>query len=142
MTSIYAIYKRTVKKKGFWRLIRYFVKNNYCASTIPPLISRSPNGETSASISDLEKAECLNNVFVSISSVNEEIASLPLFTKNTNKNLSQINVLESEIEDLIRCLNPNKARGPDSIRQRMFIVTAEQVPKPPYNRSLPEGVFL
>ena len=64
-------------KKGFWRLIRYFIKNNDCSSNIPPLISMSPNGETSASISDLEKAECLNNFFASISTVNEEFASLP-----------------------------------------------------------------
>ena len=69
-------------KKGFWRLIRYFVKNNDCSSNIPTLISMSPNGETSASISDLEKVECLNIFFfASISSVNEELAFLPPFTK-------------------------------------------------------------
>ena len=75
----------------------------------------SPNDETSASISDLEKAECLNNFFASISSVNEELAFLPPFTKETNNNLSQITIFESEIKDLIRCLNPKKASGPDSI---------------------------
>ena len=63
LSSIYVTSKGTIKK-GFWRLIRYFVKNNACSSNIPPLISMSPNGETSASISDLEKAECLNNFFM------------------------------------------------------------------------------
>ena len=131
-------------KKGFWRLIRYFVKNNDCSSNIPSLISMSPNGETSASISDLEKAECLNNFFASISSVNEELAFPPPFTKKTNNNLSQITFFESEIKDLIRCLNPNKASGPDSINHRMFIGVADQVSKPLvilFNRSLSEGVF-
>ena len=133
-------------KKGFWRLIRYFVKNNDCSSNIPPLISMSPNGETSASISDLEKAECLNNFFACtcISSINEELAFLPPFTKKTNNNLSQITIFESEIKDLIRCLNPKKASGPDSINHRIFIGVADQASKPLailFNRSLFEGVF-
>ena len=131
-------------KKGFWRLIRYFIKNNDCSSNIPPLISMSPNGETSASISDLEKAECLNNFFASISTVNEEFAFLPPFTKITNNNLSQITIFESEIKDLIRCLNPNKASGPDSINHRMLKSVADQVSKPLailFNRSISEGVF-
>ena len=106
----------------------------------------SPNGETSASISDLEKAECFNNFFffASISSVNEELAFLHPFTKKTNNNLSQITIFESEIKDLIRCLNPKKASGPDSINHRMFTGVADQVSKPLailFNRSLSEGVF-
>ena len=99
--------------------------------------------ETSASVSDLEKAECLNNFFASISSLNEELAFFPPFTKKTNNNLSQITIFESEIKDLIRCLNPNKASGPDSFHHRMFIGVAEQMSKPLailFNRSL-SGVF-
>ena len=107
----------------------------------------SPNGETLASISDLEKAECLNNFFASISTVNEEFASLsppPPPTKITNNNLSQITIFESEIKDLIRCLNPNKASGPDSINHGMLKGVADQVSKPLailFNRSISEGVF-
>ena len=127
-------------KRVFWRLVRYFVKNNDYSSNIPPLISMFANGEISASISDLEKAECLNNFFASISSVNEELAFLPPFTKKPNDNLSQITIFESEIKYLIRCLNPIKASGPDSINHRV----ADQVSKPLailFNRSLSEGVF-
>ena len=78
LNSIYVTSKGTIKKA-----FGDYVKNNDCSSNIPPLISMSPNGETSASISDLEKAECLNNFFAStcISSINEELAFLPPFTK-------------------------------------------------------------
>ena len=82
--------------------------------------------------------------YASISSVNEELAFLPPFSKKTNNNLSQITIFEPEIKDLIRCLNPNKASGPDSINHRMFIGVADQVSKPLvilFNRSLSEGVF-
>ena len=77
LNSIYVTSKGTIKRV-FGDL---FATNNDCSSNIPPLISMSPKGETSASISDMEKAECLNDFFASISSVNEELAFLPLFTE-------------------------------------------------------------
>ena len=77
LNSIYVTSKGTIKMV-FGDL---FATNIDCSSNIPPLISMSPKGETSASISDMEKAECLNDFFASISSVNEELAFLPLFTE-------------------------------------------------------------
>ena len=63
----------------------------------------------------------------SISTVSEEFAFLPYLIKKTHSRLSTVAVLESEIEDMIRCLNPNKASGPDLMSHKMLKGVTEQM---------------
>ena len=59
-------------KRKFWKVIRHFVKSNSSASSIPPLGSTLLNGNNQWYFNDLHKANCLNDYFASISTVNDE----------------------------------------------------------------------
>ena len=73
------------------KVIRHFVKNNSSSSANPPLSFTLPSGETQLTFTDEEKADCLNDYFVSISTVNDENTVLPPFEKLTNNSLSTVN---------------------------------------------------
>jgi hypothetical protein len=131
-------------KRGFWNIIRYFVKQNDCSNNIPPLIRQLSNGETELFTSDHDKANCLNDYFASISSVNDDNADLPQFSLKTQQNLSRITITEGEIEDVIKSLEINKACGPDLISHRMLKGVSATITKPLsilFNRSLDEEYF-
>lgn len=58
------------------------MKNNSTCSDIPPLISTTSSGQREFHCTEIEKAECLNDYFVSISRVDDANTELPfLFTK-------------------------------------------------------------
>ncbi len=65
-------------KRYFWKLVRFFVKDSNCSNNIPPLKIIEGNYEHSY-FTDFEKANCLNNYFTSISTINDDNADLPLF---------------------------------------------------------------
>ena len=85
-------------KRKFWKVIRHFVKNNNSTSSIPPLCSALPSGDSQWHFNDQDKANCLNDYFASISTVNDKNTQLPPFTKLTDNSLSQIICTEQEIE--------------------------------------------
>ena len=131
-------------KRKFWKVIRHFVKNNKSASCIPPLCSTLSNGDNQWHFSDQDKANCLNDYFASISTVNDAETQLPPFTKLTDNSLSQIICTELEIENIIEVLNPNKASGDDSTSHKMLKSVSKTVSKPLcilMNRSFHEGIF-
>ena len=131
-------------KRGFWRIIRFFVKNNDCSGNIPPLKSVSSHGDTHLHFSNQEKANCLNEYFASISTVDDSNAELPNFSVKTNSSLSIFEIKEAEIEEIILNLNLNKATGPDLISHKMLRATVSTVSKPLsilFNRSITEGIF-
>ena len=113
-------------------------------TVIPPLSSTLSSGETQWAFTDKEKADCLNDFFVSISTVNDENTVLPHFEKLTNNSLSTVNCTENEIENLINVLNINKASGDDGISHRMLKGVSKSISKPLFilmNRSFNEGIF-
>lgn len=131
-------------KRKFWKTIRHFVKNNSKTSSIPPLKCTLQNGSSSFCFSDKEKAECLNDYFVSISTINDDNIQLPNFQARCINSLSDIICTANEIETLIQILNPNKATGPDSISNRMLKAVAKEISIPLeilFNRSFREGIF-
>ena len=73
-------------------------KKNNSTSSIPPLCSALPSGDNQWHFNDQDKANCLNDYFASISTVNDENTQLPPFTKLTDNSLSQIICTEQEIE--------------------------------------------
>ena len=131
-------------KRKFWKVIRHFVKNNKSTSCIPPLCSTLSNGDNQWHFNDQDKANCLNDYFASISTVNDAETQLPPFTKLTDNSLSQIICTELEIENIIEVLNPNKASGDDGISHKMLKSVSKTVSKPLcilMNRSFHEGIF-
>ena len=131
-------------KRKFWKEIRHFVKHNNSSSSIPPLCSTLPNGENQWHFNDQDKANCLNDYFASISTVNDEHTQLPPFPKLTDNSLSEINCTEHEIQTIIEVLDPNKASGDDGISHKMLKGVSKSVSKPLcilMNRSFSEGIF-
>ena len=131
-------------KRKFWKVIRHFVKNNKSASCIPPLCSTLSNGDNQWHFNDQDKANCLNDYFASIPTVNDAETQLPPFTKLTDNSLSQIICTELEIENIIEVLNPNKASGDDGISHKMLKNVSKTVSKPLcilMNRSFHDGIF-
>ena len=56
----------------------------------------TPKGQQSMAFNDLDKANCLNDYFASISTVNDEHTELPPFSKFTDNSLSQLHCTEHE----------------------------------------------
>ena len=131
-------------KRKFCKVICHFVKNNKSVSCIPPLCSTLSNGDNQCHFNDQDKANCLNDYFASISTLNDAETQLPPFTKLTDNSLFQINCTELEIEYIIEVLNPNKASGDDGISHTMLKGVSKTVSKPLCiltNKSFHEAIF-
>ncbi len=119
------------------------MKDSKSSGTIPPLKSSDGNNDN-IYFTDLEKANCLNNFFVSVSTVNDTNATLPPFNLKTDHTLDTILINESEIRDMVKILQTNKACGNDLISHRMLKGTITSVSKPLtilFNKSINEGHF-
>ena len=66
--------------KQYWKIVKMLVKDNAkSCETIPPLRKR----DNSLSVSDVDKANVLNEYFVSISTIDDSHTALPdFFLKN------------------------------------------------------------
>ena len=67
-----------------------------------------------------EKATLFNNFFLSHSNIDLTNAELPNEDPSNEKNLSHIDVSETEVEDLVKNIDQNKASGPDGISPRIL----------------------
>jgi len=136
---------QTNDKKGFWKIIRHFVKEqNSSSGNIPPLCLRQANGQMEFYTSNDEKANCLNSYFSSISSVNDTNVILPNLVLKTNEKLSDIQFTRKEIEELIVNLDVKKACGPDLISHKMLKECVHTISEPLhilFTRSLHESYF-
>lgn len=130
--------------RHYWKLLRHFIKTNKNSETIPPLKTVNENGEESFAFTDLDKANVLNDYFVSISKLDEANATLPEYDIKTQNSLSDIQIEESEIVDVISSLVTNKACGEDQISHFLLKKTCHTIVKPLkllFNRSLSECHF-
>ena len=102
-------------------------KNN-TSTNIPPLHIR----DNKFASWNQEKADALNNFFISVSDIEE--ANIPLHVPNFNSRtesvLSQIQVSESKVKDILSTLKVNKATGPDGMSNRMLKHTSKSMAKP------------
>ncbi len=70
--------------KQYWKIVKMLMKENSSrCETIPPLV----NNDQTYLISEEDKANTLNNYFVSISTVNDTMTDLPVFTSKNKRNL-------------------------------------------------------
>ncbi len=84
-------------KRYFWKLVRFFVKNSNCSNNIPPLKVFESNTEYNY-FTDFEKANCLNNYFVSISTINDNNANLPPLELKTDHIFNSVLYRKREIQ--------------------------------------------
>ena len=127
-------------KRGFWKIIKHFLKKDKFISCFPPLCETLSNVETVWYTSTQEKADCLKNYFTSISMVDDTNIVLPGIQFKTENKLVIDEVTKSETEDVIQSIEINKASGPDS---RMLKGCIHSISTPLcilFNRSISEGV--
>jgi hypothetical protein len=79
---------------------------------------------------DQEKAQLLNDYFCSIATLDNDNKDIPYMTDRGPGILTEIIVTELDINDIISCLDPQKASGPDDISHRMLIATKNTICRP------------
>ena len=115
----------SINPKCYWSILKTFL-NKKKVPCIPPLIHNNQF------ITDFkEKSELFNSFFAKQCSLIETQSTLPtqIFLK-TNKSLNNINFSESDISNVIRKLDPNKAHGHDQISIRMLKICDKAISKP------------
>ena len=132
--------------KLYWKLLKQLIKTNKNCETIPPLKVTSNNGEENFFFNDIDKANCLNDYFISISSISQDKnnTALPYCSLKTNSTFTNINITKKEIEDIIDILNPNKSVGEDKISHKLLKLTKHSISKPLFllfNKSIVECKF-
>ena len=100
--------------KKWWNIAKHFLgfKKN---SSIPPI----KDGDNEH-YSNADKATVFNDFFLSHSSLDVSNAELPNQFYYTNNRLNTINILESEVSDILKSLDTSKATGPDLISPKLL----------------------
>ena len=129
--------------KLFWKILKQLLKSNENSETIPAP-KTAINGHGKYCFTDQETANCLNDYFSSITSVDDLHTTLPTFAPKTENSLSDIKITETEITEMIATLDPNKAVGEDLISYRVLKATKHSISKPLcmlFNKSFQTGIF-
>ena len=99
--------------KSWWHLVQSV--SGVCSPYIPSLTS---NGRTDDNAH--EKAECLNSLFASNSSVPNPLLSIPTLPSHTQLFLDSVSFPPNKVESLLSNLNSDSATGPDGISPRVL----------------------
>ena len=93
---------------------------NYKSPDSIPVQKRNVNGVEELCFTDEDKANCLNDFVVSVSSNDGSNTVLPAFERRTLSPLENIRIERSDIEDIIATLDINKAVCQDLISHRVL----------------------
>ena len=96
------------------------MKSNQTLNSIPPLKSLPNDNQENYAFTDCEKANLLNNYFVSISTIANSDADVPDILPLSESFINHITLTEAEIVDVIDTLMTNKAVGDDLISHRVL----------------------
>jgi len=94
------------------------------STDIPPLYDSESNSYLS---DDCDKAAILNSYFCSVTDLNDDNVLWPPFQSRTNCILDNINILHSEVEDIIKILDIKKASSSDGISYRLLRESSENI---------------
>ena len=72
----------------------------------------------------------LNKYFNLTSKLEEENMPLPDFDMKTNNVINEVFVTISEIVDILKIIDPNKASGPDKISYKMLKISPKKIATP------------
>ena len=127
--------------KMYWTIMKNLLKSDTSNEPLPPLFSTENNNYA---YSDHDKCELLKDYFCSVSNIDDSNCDLPDFTERTNNSLAEIKISKQEIQDIIKNLDPKKAKGPDNISHTVLSLAPVELSVPLeilFNRSLSEGCF-
>ena len=113
----------TRNQKTWWKIVKEFFQKH--KSNSPHNKPLQLNGK--AIFDDTEKANVLNNFFVSQTIMDTTNATLPLQYPLLEGNLSMINITSSMVKDISTILDPKKAHGPDNITPLILKRTAAAI---------------
>ena len=117
----------TIQKstKAYWALLKIFL-NNRKIPVIPPLFHNNKF------VTDFkEKAELFNSFFAKQCSSNKIDSKLPpRFCFLTDKRLSTVNFVNTDILKIIQNINTNKAHGHDKMSIRMLKICENSICRP------------
>jgi len=105
--------------KTYWKSIKDLMKNYKTHDSIP-VLKHISNSIGDICFTDEDKANCLNDYFNSVSTIDDANSTLPPFERKTVSSLDTIHIERSDIEDIIACLDINTAVGPDLISHRVL----------------------
>ena len=112
---------RSENPKKYWKNVHTYILVTWNSkSESIPILRYFDNNEEKLFFSDKDKAECLNEYFASISTVDESCTTLPSFTKKCNNTLYEIVIPIDDVVNIITSLEVNKAVGPDMISLKLF----------------------
>ena len=113
-----------ITNKKFWHFAKLVLgKSADCC--LPPL--KQPD-DPNTYVDTLDKAELLNNYFVSKSNLDDSSVHIPdVLNYKTKNRLSNLYVTHNEVIDVLTTLNINKATGPDSVSPYILRSGAEQL---------------
>ena len=135
---------KSSNSRQYWKMLKHLINSHSHSDVIPPLKSVDIHGNVTIYTSEEEKATCLNNYFVSISTLDSSSGVLPVPTQFPFACLQNVSITEIEIIDLIKILITNKAVGEDLISHLVLKRTSESISKPLcllFNKSLQECTF-
>ena len=112
--------------KSFWQVMGRFMGKKGTSVVIPPLQKQ----DHTFAFTDLEKADELNSYFASISTVDDANIEIPNLNTRSDIDITNIQVRESEVIDILKILKVNKATGPDGISNRMLKSTCNTICAP------------
>jgi hypothetical protein len=94
---------KSANGKLYWKTMNMLIKNESSSNDTPPL--SDPQNDFKLSYESIEKAEILNKYFCSISNLKDENKVLPDFDCRCLNVLSDIDVCEHDVVDIISTLN-------------------------------------
>jgi hypothetical protein len=132
---------KTTNTKMYWRTIKQLLKEYSPTYILPPICAHE--NDTVYKFEDQEKTQLLNDYFCSIATLDNDNKDIPYMTERGPGILTEINITEQDIHDIISCLDPQKASGPDDISHRMLIATKNTIcrPRELFNLSLRKKCF-
>ena len=102
--------------KDWWKLVKQLSNFNTKSNKLPALVDDDDNLVTD----DLEKADLLNTFFTSQSTIDDSNGILPIYIDETVNKLENIVILENDVLNILKLLDPTKAVGHDHISPRLL----------------------
>jgi hypothetical protein len=112
----------------YGRIVKQLLKNSSPTYSLPPMCAHEH--DTIYKFKDQEKTQLLNDYFCSIATLDNDNKDIPYMTDRGPGILTEINVTEQDIDDIISCLDPQKASAPDDIGHRILIATKSTICRP------------
>ena len=114
----------TLSSRDWWKTLKSVI-SPHTETCIPPLFDVSSD---SLIVDDHEKANLLNFHFANQSYTDDSFSNIPVERfQLEHDTLDTINIIPSEVLDVLKTLKTGKASGPDGINNRILIETAHQL---------------